>query len=164
MKRLWIAIALLLSLAAEGAWAVEPDEMLKDAALEQRARDISRQLRCVVCQNQDIDSSDAPLARDLRLLVREQLQAGASDAEIIAFVTDRYGDFVLLRPPFRPDTWLLWFAPLLFVLAGGALVVVFYGRMLRAAPSVPPPLDEAERRRLSAILDAAPDGRKGEAE
>lgn len=163
MKRLLVAIAVLLSLAAENARAVEPDEMLDDPALEQRARDISQQLRCVVCQNQDIDSSSAPLARDLRLLVRERLKAGATDAEVMDFVTNRYGDFVLLRPPFRPSTYLLWFAPLLFVLAGGMLAFVFYRRLLHGPQAVPPPLDEAERRKLSEILGPVPERNNGDA-
>jgi cytochrome c-type biogenesis protein CcmH len=163
MKHLWIAIAVLLSLAAENARAVEPDEMLDDPALEQRARDISQQLRCVVCQNQDIDSSNAPLARDLRILVRERLAAGASDKEVITFVTKRYGDFVLLRPPFRPSTYLLWFAPLLFVLAGGTLIFVFYRRMQQTPQAAPQPLDDTERSRLSALLESGPDRKNGDA-
>lgn len=163
MTRLWIAMAVLLCLAAEGAQAVEPDEMLDDPALEQRARNISRQLRCVVCQNQDIDSSAAPLARDLRLLVRERLEAGATDKEVIAFVTKRYGDFVLLRPPFRPGTYLLWFAPLLFVLAGGMLIFVFYRRMQDAPQAAPEPLDDSERNRLGEILGPAPNRKNGDA-
>ena len=103
--------ALVLWLAAVPAGAVEPDEMLADAALEARARAVSATLRCLVCQNQSIDDSNAPLARDLRILVRERLSAGESNEAAIAFVVARYGDFVLLKPPFKPTTWLLWLAP-----------------------------------------------------
>ena len=113
-------IAALLSLIVMPALAVEPDEILKDPALERRARDISTGLRCLVCQNQSIDDSDAPLAKDLRILVRERLQAGESDGQVRDFVVRRYGEFVLLKPVFSLRTALLWLAPLL-VLAAGAL-------------------------------------------
>lgn len=93
------------------AFAVEPDEVLADPVLEERARVISKELRCVVCKNQDIDSSNAGVARDLRLLVRERLVEGDTNDEVIAFIRARYGDFVLLKPPFKPETYLLWFAP-----------------------------------------------------
>lgn len=116
------SLLLIVMLGLPGfANAVEPDEMLSDPNLEARAREISRELRCVVCQNQDIDSSNAGVARDLRLLVRERLVAGDSDAEVIAFIRARYGDFVLLKPPFQPQTYALWFAP--FVLTGCAVLV-----------------------------------------
>ena len=119
--------ALILSLTLAGplaAFAVEPDEMLSDPALEARARVITRELRCVVCQNQNIDDSDAPLARDMRLLVRERITRGDTDAQARAYLVARYGNFVLLRPPFQPDTWLLWLGPaLLLVLAGGGLTL-----------------------------------------
>lgn len=111
----WLA-AIALAVLVYGAGpvaAVQPDEILKDAALEQRARSISAELRCLVCQNQSIDDSDAPLARDLRLLVRERLTAGDSDADVRAFLVARYGDFVLLKPPFKAHTLLLWFIPLI---------------------------------------------------
>lgn len=115
---------LLLLVTAVGvasmAHAVQPDEIMSDPALEERARGLSAELRCLVCQNQSIDNSDAPLARDLRLLVRERLKAGDTDAEVRAFVVDRYGEFVLLRPPFSFETLLLWFMPLL------ALVAAFF--------------------------------------
>ena len=102
--------------AGAPALAVEPDEILPDATLEARARAISAGLRCLVCQNQSIDDSNAPLARDLRLLVRERLKAGDSDAQVMQFVEDRYGEFVLLRPPFNAHTLLLWLAPLVVLL------------------------------------------------
>ena len=116
-------MALLASvLMATSAFAVQPDEILKDPVLEARARSLSSGLRCLVCQNQSIDESDAPLARDLRLLVRERLSAGMSDAAVQAFVVARYGDFVLLRPPVNARTLLLWTSPLLiFGLAGFGL-------------------------------------------
>src|SRR6185312_12019767 len=102
---------LLALLPASRALAVEPDEILQDAALETRARRLSGELRCLVCQNQSIDDSNAPLAKDLRLLVRERLQAGDSDDAVLDFIVDRYGTFVLLRPPFELDTVLLWATP-----------------------------------------------------
>ena len=97
------------------AHAIQPDEVLADPALEARAREIGRELRCLVCQNQSIDDSDADLARDLRVLVRERLQAGDSDRQVVDYVVSRYGDFVLLRPPVKPATYALWFGPLLIL-------------------------------------------------
>ena len=109
--------SLLVALLVSGAaFAVDPDEILPDAAMEARAREISEELRCLVCQNQSIDDSNAPLARDLRLLVRERLKAGDSNAQVLQFVEDRYGEFVLLRPPLSWRTALLWVAPLLALL------------------------------------------------
>ncbi|SFQ02456.1 cytochrome c-type biogenesis protein [Tranquillimonas alkanivorans] len=139
-------LALLLPVAAS---AVEPDEILADPALEARARGISRQLRCVVCQNQDIDSSNAGVARDLRLLVRERLEAGDTDEQVIAFVTARYGDFVLLKPPFKPETYVLWFAPpalALLALAAGAAVVA--GNRKRRRQAALDPEDDARVARI----------------
>lgn len=112
------------------ALAVEPDEILDDPALEARAREISRELRCITCQSQAIDDSDAPLAKDLRLIVRERLVAGDTDQEIMAFMTDRYGDYVLLKPALRGDTAILWFAPLI-ALGGAVFVAFFYFRQIR---------------------------------
>ncbi|MFV2091753.1 MAG: cytochrome c-type biogenesis protein, partial [Hyphomicrobiales bacterium] len=103
-----LAVALLFSSAMAPARAVEPNEILKDPVLEQRAREISKQLRCLVCQNQSIDESDADLARDLRIIVRKRLVAGDTDAAVVGFVVARYGDWVLLKPPFKPATWILW--------------------------------------------------------
>ncbi len=120
-----------LALLAEPAFAVEPDERLDDPALEERARILSQELRCVVCQNQSIDDSSAPLARDLRLIIRKRLTAGDSDDEVIAFVVNRYGDFVLLKPPFQGETYLLWFGPLLILLGGGGVVFYYYQRVLK---------------------------------
>jgi len=118
MKHLVLLVFIILPMAL---LAVEPDEILQDPVLEQRAREISKELRCVVCQNQDIDSSNAGVARDLRILVRERLVAGASDEEVIDYVHARYGDYVLMRPPFNLSTAALWFAP--FVLALAALLI-----------------------------------------
>ena len=111
MKALFLG--LVLCLAAVSAGAVNPDEMLDDPALEARAREISKGLRCLVCQNQSIDDSDADLARDLRVLVRERLAAGDSDGQVIGYVVSRYGDFVLMRPPFKAATYALWLGPAL---------------------------------------------------
>jgi cytochrome c-type biogenesis protein CcmH len=111
-------VALALSLNVTRASAVQPDEVLSDTVLESRARALSKELRCMVCQNQSIDDSDAPLARDLRLLVRERLQAGDTDKQVVDFLTARYGEFVLLRPRFSPHTAILWLTPAgLFLLA-----------------------------------------------
>jgi cytochrome c-type biogenesis protein CcmH len=123
-------ILLLLFLAAP-AQAVLPDEMLADPGLEARARSISQELRCVVCQNQSIDESDAPLARDLRVIVREQLSAGRSDAQTMDYVVARYGNFVLLKPPVEPATWALWAGP--FVLLGGGLAALLLWLRRRGA-------------------------------
>jgi cytochrome c-type biogenesis protein CcmH len=123
-----IRLALILFLAwASAAGAVQPDEQLADPVLEARARDISAGLRCLVCQNQSIDDSDAPLARDLRLLVRQRLTSGDSDAEVRDYLVARYGDFILLKPPFEAGTLLLWLTPFA-VLAGGAVALALRAR------------------------------------
>ena len=156
MSRLLAALALLLCLASAGApAATSPDEVLADPALEQRARALGKELRCLVCQNQSIDDSDAELARDLRLLVRERLAAGDSDAEIIAFLTARYGDFVLLRPPVRPATWGLWFGPVLVLLAAGLGVVIYLRRRPARTPPAAP-LSAEEEARLQSLLEEQP--------
>lgn len=150
MRHLAIMLALGLGLAG-AANAVQPDEVLPNAALEQRARQISSGLRCLVCQNQSIDDSDAPLARDLRILVRERLTAGDSNAAVHEFVVARYGDFVLLRPPFNIRTLMLWAAPFLILLVGLAFVWRRSRRM--AAPSAAmAPLSEEERQRLDRLM------------
>ncbi|MCZ2328507.1 cytochrome c-type biogenesis protein [Bartonella sp. F02] len=105
------------------AIAVEPDEILKDSVLETRARDISARLRCPVCQNQSIDDSDALLARDLRFLIREYLEAGKSDQQIIDFLVDRYGEFILLKPRFHKGTWFLWLSPLIIIAIGLSFIL-----------------------------------------
>ena len=119
-----ITLAGLLFLSPLAAMAVQPGEIMTDPRLEARARALSAELRCMVCQNESIDESNADLARDLRLLVRERLQAGDSDDQIRAFLVRRYGDFILLKPPFKPETWLLWGAPFLVLLAGGCVILI----------------------------------------
>jgi cytochrome c-type biogenesis protein CcmH len=136
------------------AQAVQPDEVLSDPQLETRARALSRELRCMVCQNQSIDDSEAPLARDLRVLVRERLRAGDSDSQVLDFLVARYGAFVLLRPPFEWHTALLWLAPLAVLLAGG-LSLVFLARK-RRPPAVPPALSAAEQERLAQLTGPHP--------
>lgn len=134
-----------------GAAAYEPGEALDDPALEARARAISKELRCLVCQNESIDDSAAPLARDLRLLVRERLVAGDSDQEVLDHIVARYGEFVLLRPPVRPGTWLLWYGPFAVVLLGLAIIVWRVRR--KPAQSVNPALSADEERRLRDIVN-----------
>ncbi|MEQ8968573.1 MAG: cytochrome c-type biogenesis protein CcmH [Azospirillaceae bacterium] len=157
-----LAAGPLVAAPPGAALAVEPEERLADPALEERARELSAELRCLVCQNQSIDDSNAPLARDLRVLVRERLLAGDTNDEVMAFVTDRYGDYVLLRPPMKTTTLLLWFGPV-FVLVVAAGAVMMMARRRLKASLAPPPLDEAERRRLDALLKDgdAPEGRAG---
>lgn len=146
MKKLALALSLIVALMLPVA-AVQPDEVLADAALEARARALSLQLRCMVCQNQSIDDSDAPLARDLRILVRERLKAGDSDTQIREFLVARYGQFVLLEPEKNRRTALLWLAPLIVLLAGGLVLLRFFSRR-RAAPK---PLTAAEKKRLKEL-------------
>jgi cytochrome c-type biogenesis protein CcmH len=142
-------LAIMALLVALQAGAVQPDEMLKDAGLEARAREISRDLRCLVCQNQSIDDSDADLARDLRLLLRQRLLAGDSDAEARQYLVDRYGDYVLLKPPFKLATLVLWLGPLLLLLvAAGAAFGVYRNRRPRA----PERLTSDEQARLERWL------------
>lgn len=132
--------------------AVEPDEILSDAALEARARNISKQLRCLVCQNENIDSSHAELARDLRILVRERLVAGDTDDEVIQYIVARYGDFVLLKPPVKRDTALLWGAPFVLLILGGLAVALVFRRQMKA-PAPQAALSPEDRARLSELLD-----------
>ena len=146
----------LIFLFAAPAFAVDPDEILANPTLETRARDISQNLRCLVCQNQSIDDSDAPLAKDLRVLVRERLVAGDADDEVIRYVVARYGDYVLLKPPLKMATVGLWAGPFLIFLLGAMAVAMFMrrnaqGRGREAAPGMP--LSEAEKQRLKALLD-----------
>jgi cytochrome c-type biogenesis protein CcmH len=145
---LFLAMALLAALPAH---AVEPDEVLQDPALEARAREISEGLRCLVCQNQSIDDSGAPLAKDLRLLVRERLKAGDSNQQIVDFIVARYGEFVLLKPRFETLTLVLWLAtPAVFLAAILIIALAFRGR--RAEAQNPAPLSIAEKRRLKRLL------------
>ena len=147
-------LAVLASVLCAPVAAVEPDEILADPGLEDRARAISKQLRCLVCQNQSIDDSDAPLARDLRIVVRERLTTGASDDEVIRFVAERYGDFVLLSPPFKATTYALWLGPAAILLIGAAAVVAFLRRRRYVAvPGDVSALSEQDRARLERLLD-----------
>lgn len=148
-----IRTALLVWLTlASALWAVEPDEVLDDPALEERARALSAELRCLVCRNESIDESSAELARDLRLLVRERLVAGDSDTEVMAFVVARYGEYVLLNPPVRGSTWLLWLSGPALALVSGALA----WRFLKGRAALPEPSDALsgdEQARLRELLD-----------
>jgi cytochrome c-type biogenesis protein CcmH len=145
------AIGALIAFSAPSL-AVEPDEILPDAAQEARARDLSQHLRCVVCQNQSIDDSNAPLARDLRILLRERLKAGDTDKAAIDFIVARYGNFVLLKPPLQLDTLLLWFGPGLVLLLALAGYWTLIRRPARTVAGVPETLSVAEREELQAIL------------
>ncbi len=157
LKRWVLAVALMVALASP-VGAVDPGELLADPALEARARAVSKELRCLVCQNQSIDDSDAELARDLRLLVRERVAAGDSNEEVVDYVVSRYGDFVLLKPPFKTSTYLLWLGPAAILGIGLAAVAVFYRR--RAKDAVPSgasaALSDGEYERLARLLDDEP--------
>ena len=149
--RLLLLLAVLLP---SPSWAVQPDEILSDPALEARARALSRDLRCMVCQNQSIDDSEAPLARDLRLLVRERLQAGDGDGQVIDYLVKRYGDFVLLKPRFTAHTALLWLGPA-SVLVGGAVALLWIARRRRSPGDTATPADRlsaAEQARLARLM------------
>jgi cytochrome c-type biogenesis protein CcmH len=162
MKRAATILALAAAIAfGSPAHAVQPDEILADPIKEARARELSKELRCMVCQNQSIDDSDAPLARDLRLLVRERVLAGDTDSQVVDFLVARYGEFVLLKPRFTPHTLVLWLLPPL-ALIGGGLALWFYSRRRSNAGSATDPsllhLTEEEEARLERLLAAdAPD-------
>ncbi len=149
-------LALFLALAlAPAVTAFEIDEVLPDPAQELRARELSRQLRCLVCQNQSIAESNAPLATDLRRVVRERIASGESDDQVLDYMVARYGDWVLLKPPLKSTTYALWFGPiLLFLLAAGAVALYYRRARGRAAA---PPLDEAERQRLDSLVEEGPE-------
>ncbi len=147
MRRLALIAATALALAGP-ALAVTPDEQLKDPKLEARARALSQELRCLVCQNQSIDDSAAPLAHDLRVILRERLAAGDSDQQAVGYLVARYGDFVLLRPPFQPDTWALWFGPAAILLLGGAGAALYMRGRARAGDAPLSAAEEAEAARL----------------
>jgi cytochrome c-type biogenesis protein CcmH len=155
--RLITALAALWLAFASQAHAIQPNEVLTDPALEARARDIGRELRCLVCQNQSIDDSDADLARDLRVLVRQRLTAGDNDRQVIDYVVSRYGDFVLLRPPVKPETWALWFGPAVIGGVGLIAIALYFRRRLRtSATEGTTPLSDADERRIARLLE---DGR-----
>jgi cytochrome c-type biogenesis protein CcmH len=143
--------ALMIAMPIMPAFGFENDQPLDDPVLETRAVSLAKELRCLVCQNQSIMESDADLARDLRQVVRERVAAGESDIEIKEYVVERYGDFVLLRPPFKPQTWILWFGPALLV-AGGMIGLALFWRRRAGAPAAPVPLSASERARLDRLL------------
>ena len=147
-----VALLLVLLSCAGMAGAVEPRERLADPALEARARALSKELRCLVCQNESIDDSGADLAHDLRVLLRERIAGGDNDAQALRFIVSRYGDFVLLKPPVTPATYMLWFGPPA-VLAVGGIGALLYLRRRRSAAPEPTSLSEAERRRLAQLLE-----------
>ncbi len=149
MRPLRLAL-IALALASAPALAVQPDEVMKDPALEARARALSAELRCMVCQNQSIDDSDAPLARDIRILIRSRIQEGESNDAVRAYLVSRYGDFILLKPPFKLETWLLWLSPPLTLCAGIAAVLL----ARRRAPRATPPLSAEEEARLAALTNS----------
>ena len=151
MRRLALIALLAALLAPAAALAVQPDEILKDSALEVRARDLSRELRCMVCQNQSIDDSEAPLARDLRLLVRERLTKGDSDSQVLDFLVARYGEFVLLKPPLELHTLLLWGLPPAALLAG-MLALVMLARRRKTVNVEPAALSGDEQRRMATLV------------
>jgi cytochrome c-type biogenesis protein CcmH len=147
------AVLLTLAIGLAPALAVLPSERLADPALEARARALSQELRCLVCQNQSIDDSNADLAHDLRVLVRERLSAGDSDEQVLQYLTSRYGDYVLLKPPVRPATYLLWFGPPALLLLGGLALLLAHRRRRGALVYAPPPLSPAEQQRLQRLLN-----------
>jgi cytochrome c-type biogenesis protein CcmH len=154
MKLIFAAIGFVIALGLSSAHAVQPDEIMNDPAKEARARDLSRELRCMVCQNQSIDDSEAPLARDLRLLVRERIAAGDSNSQVLDFLVARYGEFVLLKPRFERQTLLLWSVPPL-VLLGGGLALWMHSRRRGKGRQDPEssaltPEEEAQLKQLTA--------------
>ena len=148
MRGLAAAVVLVLSFAGM-ARAVEPDEMLKDPKQEARAEAIGRQLRCPVCKTESIEESDADFTKDLRKLVREQVAAGKTDAQVLDYMHDRYGDFILLKPPFKPSTWLLWLAPPVILVLGG--IFAFFMTRRRSTTAEPEPLTAAEKAAVEAL-------------
>ena len=147
-----LILAALIALGAAPALAIVAGEQLNDPVLEARARALGKELRCLVCQNQSIDDSNADLAKDLRRIVRERLVAGDSDGDIKSYLVSRYGDFVLLKPPFKAKTYALWLGPALILLLGGAGVAVYLRGQARQ-PETAAPLTDDERRRLKRLLD-----------
>jgi len=158
MRHLLAALFALTVMGSSAAYAVQPDEIMADPAYEARARDLSRELRCMVCQNQSIDDSEAPLARDLRLLVRERIAAGDSNVQVIDFLVARYGEFVLLKPRFEERTLLLWLVPPTVLIGGGFALWMYARRRVRDGTKAPSALTSDEEARLAALLsgDAPP--------
>ncbi|HEX7562253.1 MAG TPA: cytochrome c-type biogenesis protein [Bradyrhizobium sp.] len=160
MKQIRVCVlALAVMAGSSAAYAVQPDEIMSDPAKESRARDLSRELRCMVCQNQSIDDSDAPLARDLRLLVRERIAAGDSDAQVLDFLVARYGEFVLLKPRLEPHTYLLWLLPPLALAGGGFALWMYSRRRTRSATAEDQSLRQLtpeEEARLEQLIASEP--------
>jgi cytochrome c-type biogenesis protein CcmH len=152
-RRRAASLSVAFAMLAGPALAVQPDEMMKDPALEARARALSGELRCLVCQNESIDDSEAPLARDIRILIRERIGKGESNDAVRAYLVSRYGDFILLKPPFKPETLILWLSPVLVL--GLGVGAALYAH--RRAPSATPRLSAEEEARLAALT--ADDGR-----
>jgi len=148
---LLVAFAVFAAGAVTPALAIRPDEVLSDPKLEARARAIGSELRCLVCQNESIDDSDADLAHDLRVLVRQRLVAGDSDEQVKAYIVARYGNYVLLKPPFLAETYLLWIGPALLLIAAAGAAVLYYRRS--AAQPPPGPLSPQEQQRIAALVD-----------
>jgi cytochrome c-type biogenesis protein CcmH len=162
LKRALLALTIMATMAT-AALAVQPDEIMSDASKEARARDLSRELRCMVCQNQSIDDSEAPLARDLRLLVRERIAAGDSDAQVMDFLVARYGEFVLLKPRLNSHTWLLWFLTPLALAAGGIALWMHGRRRARAGAEQDAAalrLTPEEEARINQLIAAEPASEK----
>jgi len=156
LKRALLALTIAMTMAT-ASHAVQPDEIMSDAAKESRARELSRELRCMVCQNQSIDDSEAPLARDLRLLVRERIAAGDSDAQVIDFLVARYGEFVLLKPRLNSHTWVLWFLTPLALAAGGIALWLNGRRRARSVAeqqTATPRLTPEEEARINQLIAA----------
>jgi cytochrome c-type biogenesis protein CcmH len=153
-RKLLVLIAALLFSLAGPALAVQPDEVMKDPALEARARALSSELRCLVCQNESIDDSEAPLARDIRVLIRERIGKGESNDAVRDYLVSRYGDFILLKPPFKPETVLLWLSPVLVLGLGVGAALFAY----RRAPSATPRLSAEEEARLAALTNSDASG------
>lgn len=146
-----VALAAVLALSAP-AFAADPSEMLKDPQLESRAQHLGKGLRCLVCQSESIEDSNADLAKDLRIIVRERIAQGETDEQVKKFVVDRYGDYVLLKPPFKASTLVLWVGPFALLVLGIAAVFGFFRRRGTTAPAQPAPLTADEKRRLDALL------------
>jgi cytochrome c-type biogenesis protein CcmH len=150
-SRVILSLAAIALLGAGGsAWAIRPDEMLSNPKLESRARNIDKELRCLVCQNESSDDSNADLAHDLRVLVRQRVVAGDSDAQVKQYIVARYGNYVLLKPPFDAETYLLWFGPLVLLAGGVGVATVFYRRTARTSEAGP--LSTEEHQRLAALM------------
>ena len=151
MKRL-LLVAAIAALLGAPALAVEPAEKLADPALEARAESVGELLRCLVCQNESIEQSGASLAHDIRVLLRERIKAGDSDAQAMQYIVDRYGEFVLLKPRVEPATYALWFGPAVILAGGGVVLALFLRRRIRQPETAVVPLDEADERRLARLL------------